>query len=150
MPGEALFVEVDDELRAFHSAELRWDQHGFVAVLPLDQEGELAVDVGGADDLVRVEPAVERVLFAVLCALVLALSLVVRMFVVMIRLLALRVVFLGLFFANLLLLRLFRLLRLLILGSVVGLSFLFLASAFIVFLGAHGGSVGAAAEATFL
>lgn len=151
MPGEALFVKVDDQLRALHSAQLRRDQHGFVAVLPLDQEGQFAVDVGGADDLVGVEPAVERILFvAVLCALVLGLSLVIRMFVIVIRLLTLRVVFLGLLFTNLLLLGFFWLLYWwrIILGRVVGLSLLLLAPTFFVFLGAHGGPVGARAEAS--
>lgn len=147
VPGETLFVEVDDELRALHAAQLRRDKHGLVAVFPLNQEGQLTVDVGGPDDLVWVESAVERILFVFFRAFVLAVSLVVRMFVIMIRLFALRVFFLGFFFTSLLFLRLF---WCLILGRVVGLSLLLLAHAVIILLRAHGRPIGAVAETSFL
>lgn len=67
VPSEALFVEINNQLGALLSGELRWNQHCFVAVLPLNQESQLSANVSCSDDLVRLQPAVERILvFAVL------------------------------------------------------------------------------------
>lgn len=52
VPCETLFVEVKDQLRNFGSSELVWNQHGFVAILPLNEKSQRSVNVGGSDDLV--------------------------------------------------------------------------------------------------
>lgn len=59
VPGESLLVEVDDELRTLLAGQLRRNEHGLVAVLPLNEESELPLDVSGADDLLRLESVVE-------------------------------------------------------------------------------------------
>ena len=59
VPGEALLVELDDGLRALDVGLPRRHQVGLVRPLPLDEEHELAGGVGGADDALRVEAAVE-------------------------------------------------------------------------------------------
>lgn len=60
MPSESLLVEVDDKLRTFLASELRWNEHCPSAVLPLDQERKLPVDVRRSDDLLRLQAVVER------------------------------------------------------------------------------------------
>ncbi|CAN8022356.1 unnamed protein product [Ixodes persulcatus] len=59
VPGQAFFVKPYDDLRATYVGDARGHDVGFVAVLPLDQEHELAGRVGGADDAIGVQAAVE-------------------------------------------------------------------------------------------
>ncbi len=59
MPGEPLLVELDDGLRAPHIGLAGGHEIGLVASLPLDQEHELARGVGGSDDALGIQVAVE-------------------------------------------------------------------------------------------
>lgn len=62
MPCETLLVEVDDELWTSDARQLRWNQHRFGAVLPLNEKGEFTFDVGRTDNLLRLESILERIL----------------------------------------------------------------------------------------
>ncbi len=59
MPGEPLLVELDDGLRALCVGLPGGHQVGLVASLPLDEEHELPGGVGGADDALGLQVAVE-------------------------------------------------------------------------------------------
>ena len=75
MPGEPLLVELDDGLRALDVGLPRRHQVRLVRPLPLDEEHELAGGVGGADDALRVEAAVEAARAVLLPGKLLALAL---------------------------------------------------------------------------
>lgn len=62
MPCESLLIEVYDELWTFDARQLRWNQHRFGAVLPLNEKGEFTFDVGRTDNLLRLESILERIL----------------------------------------------------------------------------------------
>uniref|UniRef100_A0A6B0V2K5 Uncharacterized protein n=1 Tax=Ixodes ricinus TaxID=34613 RepID=A0A6B0V2K5_IXORI len=59
VPGQAFFVKPYDDLRAADVGDAGGHDVRLVAVLPLDQEHELARRVGGADDAIGVQAAVE-------------------------------------------------------------------------------------------
>ncbi len=59
MPCESLLVELDDRLRTLCVGLPGRDQVRLVAALPLDEEHELAGAVGGADDALGLQAAVE-------------------------------------------------------------------------------------------
>lgn len=153
VPGESLFVKVDDQLRTLLACELRWDQHGLVAVLPLNQKCELAFYVSGADDLLRFEATVEwrLVLAALFLRIVFVLFVGMLGFIVVIALLATRrFIFLRLlsfFFFFFFLGRLGVIFRI---GFRLAFLVRILSWWIIVLLGAYGGSlVGTVADATF-
>ena len=59
VPGEPLLVELDHGLGAFDVGHTRGDQVRLVRPFPLDEEHELAGEVNGADDALRVQAAVK-------------------------------------------------------------------------------------------
>lgn len=62
-PGKTLFVELDDRLRAAHVGHLRGHEVRLVALLPFNQEHELAGRVSCADDLLGLFSAIEAARF---------------------------------------------------------------------------------------
>lgn len=65
IPGQAFLVEAYHHLRTANVGDTRRHNVGLVAVLPLNEEHQLARGVGRADDSIRVQPAVEATWFRV-------------------------------------------------------------------------------------
>lgn len=66
MPCKSLFVEINDELWAFLTSELRGNQHSLVTVFPLNQKSKLTIHICCTNYLFRLKPCFEWSLF-VLC-----------------------------------------------------------------------------------
>ena len=59
VPGEPLFVKLDDRLRAFHIRLSRRNKIGLVRSLPFDEEHQFPRRVGGANDPFGIQVPVE-------------------------------------------------------------------------------------------
>jgi len=59
LPSQPLFVELDDNLWAFHIRDSRWYQISFFGAFPFDQERQFAAGIRSPNNFLGVQTAIE-------------------------------------------------------------------------------------------